>query len=88
MEHRLLVGDATKRADVATLMAGEAADLVFSDLPYNSAYEGYTKDKLTIQNDDMSPEQFDQFLQASFASFRTVVKIGDRSPFLLDSPIR
>jgi hypothetical protein len=29
-------------------MAGEAADLVFTDLPYNCRHEGYTKDKLTI----------------------------------------
>ena len=29
--HRLLVGDAMDRADVARLMAGEAADLVFTD---------------------------------------------------------
>ncbi len=75
-DHKLLVGDATHLEDVAKLMAGDTADLVFTDLPYNSAYEGYTKDKLTIQNDDMSPEQFDQFLRTSFASFRPVVKPG------------
>jgi DNA modification methylase len=74
--HKLLVGDATKQAEVAKLMAGDTADLVFTDLPYNCAYEGYTKEKLTIQNDDMSPEQFDQFLRASFASLRTTVKRG------------
>jgi DNA modification methylase len=74
--HRLLVGDATHRSAVARLMAGDSVDLVFSDLPYNCAYEGYTKDKLTIQNDNMSPEQFDRFLRDSFASFRTVVKPG------------
>src|SRR6202034_876030 len=74
--HRLLVGDATNQSDVAKLMAGDSADLVFSDLPYNCAYEGYTKDKLTIQHDNMSPEQFGRFLRASFASLRTVVKLG------------
>jgi DNA modification methylase len=74
--HKLVVGDATLGADVAKLMGSDAADLVFTDLPYNCAYEGYTKDKLTIQNDDMSPEQFDRFLRASFASFRTIVKAG------------
>jgi DNA modification methylase len=72
----LVVGDATVHADVGRLMAGEAADLVFSDLPYNCAYEGYTQDKLNIQNDDMSPEQFARFLRDSFVSFRTVVKPG------------
>jgi DNA modification methylase len=75
-QHKLLVGDATNRADVARLMGSDAADLVFTDLPYNCAYEGYTKDKLTIQNDDMSPEEFARFLQNSFVSFRTIVKPG------------
>jgi hypothetical protein len=75
-DHKLVVGDATVHADVGRLMAGEAADLVFSDLPYNCAYEGYTQDKLNIQNDDMSPEQFARFLRDSFVSFRTVVKPG------------
>jgi DNA modification methylase len=74
--HKLLVGDATIPADVQHLIAGDQVDLAFSDLPYNCGYEGYTKDKLTIQNDDMSPEQFGRFLRDSFASFRTVVKPG------------
>jgi DNA modification methylase len=75
-DHKLLVGDATVGADVDRLMIGEAADLVFSDLPYNCAYEGYTKDKLTIQNDNMRSEEFTRFLRASFVSFRTIVKPG------------
>src|ERR1019366_6016046 len=44
--HKLLVGDATSRADVGALMTGDAADLAFIDAPYNCGYEGYTKDKL------------------------------------------
>jgi DNA modification methylase len=74
--HRLYVGDATLRGDVDRLMAGDAADLVFTDPPYNVSYEGYTEDRLTIQGDRMSPEQFQQFLRATFASYRTVVKPG------------
>ena len=74
--HKLFVGDATNREDVARLMAGDTADLVFTDPPYNCGYEGYTKDSLTIQNDDMTPEQFDRFLRDCFASFRLVVKRG------------
>jgi DNA modification methylase len=74
--NRLLVGDATHHADVAKLMAGAPADLVFTDPPYNCAYEGYTEQKLTIQNDRMTPEEFDRFLRNSFVSFRTLVKPG------------
>jgi ParB-like chromosome segregation protein Spo0J len=61
-QHKLVVGDATITSDVARLVAGGAVDLVFTDPPYNVSYEGYTEDRLTIQGDRMSPEQFQQFL--------------------------
>ncbi len=72
--HQLLVGDAIVANDVQQLMSGDAADLVFTDLPYNVGYEGYTEDRLTIEGDRMSREQFEQFLQASFRSYRSIVK--------------
>lgn len=75
-DHRLLVGDATTSADVVRLMAGEAADLVFTDPPYNVDYEGYTEDRLTIQGDRMSPEQFCRFLETTFANYRQIMKSG------------
>jgi len=74
--HILLVGDATNEADVSRLMDGDTADLVFTDLPYNVNYEGYTEDHLTIQGDHMSAEQFCKFLASSFANYRQIVKPG------------
>ena len=74
--HKLLVGDATNEADVGRLMAGEAADLVFTDPPYNVDYEGYTEDRLKIKGDRMSDDEFKQFLEAAFRSCRTAVKAG------------
>jgi DNA modification methylase len=72
----VLSGDATVQADVERLMAGEAVDLVFTDSPYNVDYEGYTEDHLKIKNDRMTREQFQQFLLASFSSYRRIVKPG------------
>jgi site-specific DNA-methyltransferase (adenine-specific) len=70
--HYLLCGDSTKTENVALVLQGNKADCVFTDPPYNVAYEGGTKDKLTIQNDDMSDSQFSEFLfsfyQAAFAN--------------------
>jgi DNA modification methylase len=75
-DHRVLCGDAVVEADIAKLMAGEQADLVFTDPPYNVAYEGGTKDKLTILNDAMSAEEFRQFLKDTFVSYRIATKTG------------
>jgi DNA modification methylase len=74
--HRLLVGDATNQNDVARLMAGDAADLVFTDPPYNVDYEGYTEKRLKIKGDRMSAGEFKQFLEVAFRSYRAIVKPG------------
>jgi DNA modification methylase len=74
--HALLVGDATNVADVAQLMNGHAADLVFTDPPYNVDYEGYTDDRLTIQGDRMTDEQFCTFLSTAFGNYRRIMKAG------------
>lgn len=57
-------------------MAGNPADFAFTDPPYNVDYEGYTKERLKIQGDRMSTEQFQQFLGAAFNNYHQVVKLG------------
>jgi len=74
--HTLLVGDATSAQDVARLMSGNAADMVFTDPPYNVDYEGYTEDRLTIQGDKMTDEQFCKFLSTTFGNYRRFMKAG------------
>ena len=75
-DHKLLVGDATIREEVDRLMAGDRADLIFTDPPYNVDYEGYTEDRLTIQGDRMTAAQFQQFLRTVCHHYRRMVKLA------------
>jgi DNA modification methylase len=74
--HRVLCGDSTVLSDVQRLMAADVADLVVTDPPYNVAYEGKTKDALTIENDSMSAESFYQFLLSTYSNMLMVAGDG------------
>ena len=75
-EHRLFCGDSTQTDTFKTLFGEQLADLVLTDPPYNVAYEGKTKKKLTIENDRMGGGDFYQFLYDFYTALGSYTKPG------------
>ncbi len=74
--HRLMCGDSTSIDAVEKLCDGQLVDMWLTDPPYNVAYEGKTKEALTIKNDKMSNDGFRQFLTDSYVAADAVMKAG------------
>jgi hypothetical protein len=67
--HRLLCGDARMGADYELLLAGDCADLVFTDPPYNVRIDGHvcglgsvTHREFAFASGEMNAAEFTQFL--------------------------
>jgi DNA modification methylase len=71
--HRLVCGDSTDPACYQSLLKGERVDAVWTDPPYNVAYE--TKAG-SIANDDLSDAAFRAFLDSVFRCIAGVMKPG------------
>lgn len=64
-EHRLVCGDACDEAVMASLLGDDPAACLLTDPPYGASYEGKTKQRLRIRNDDHAA--LGQLLPAVFA---------------------
>ncbi len=81
--HRLLSGDARSAADFETLMDGEAADLVFTDPPYNVKINGNVcglgtakHREFAFASGEMSRTQFTAFLSDTLGNIAKVMRDG------------
>ena len=74
--HRLMCGDSTSIDAVEKLMDGQLADQLVTDPPYNIAYEGGSKKRDQIKNDEMADEEFRQFLKDVYIAADAVMKAG------------
>ncbi len=75
-KHRLMCGDSTSIDALEKLCNNQLVDMWLTDPPYNVAYEGGTKDKLTIKNDNMGDDDFRQFLRDCYVAADAVMKPG------------
>ena len=74
--HRLMCGDSTSIDHLERLCDGQLVDMWLTDPPYNVAYEGKTKEAMTIQNDKMDDAGFRQFLCDAYVGADAVMKAG------------
>ena len=77
-DHRLMCGDSTKPEDVEKLMAGDIADMVFTDPPYGVSYVDTNnpngKEWQMIANDDLRGDSLFQFLAHAFKNLADNLK--------------
>lgn len=72
--HRVMCGDATDPDEMAMLVQiPEQADIVWTDPPYNVAYQGAAG---SIANDDLAAEDFEKLLASAFETARGVLRAG------------
>lgn len=70
--HRLMCGDSTSIDAVERLMAGQKADMVFTDPPYNVAFNGRSGKHDVIKNDNLPEAEFDRFIDEVCNTIRTI----------------
>lgn len=81
--HRLLCGDTQESLNVQRLMAGQSADIVFTDPPYNVAIDanvcglGAVKHReFAFASGEMNRNQFVVFLKATLGNMASVMRDG------------
>ena len=82
--HRLLCGDCTQIEDVRRVLGGRAADVMVTDPPYNVDYgstiagknQSKSRGNSNIANDNLSDDEFYQFLLAFYKAAAESLKKG------------
>ncbi len=77
--HRLMCGDSTSIDAVEKLMDGQKADMVFTDPPYNVAFNGRSGKHDVIKNDNLPDNEFRNFI----AEICNVIKVIDPKAYYI-----
>lgn len=70
--HRLMCGDSTSIDTVDKLMGGHKVDMLFTDPPYNVAFNGRSGKHDVIKNDNLSDNDFSTFIDDVIQTIKTI----------------
>ena len=70
--HRLMCGDSTNKENVLHLLDGERVDMIFTDPPYNVAFNGRSGKFDVIKNDNLSNDEFSAFIDGTIEAIKMV----------------
>jgi len=70
--HRLMCGDSTSIDAVQALMDGQKADMVFTDPPYNTGFNGRSGKFDVIKNDNLPAKEFLEFIDNWLEAFEVL----------------
>ena len=70
--HRLMCGDSTSIDAVDKLTEGHKIDMVFTDPPYNVAFNGRSGKHDVIKNDNLAKSQFETFIDEVCQTIKTI----------------
>ena len=71
-DHRLMCGDSTSIDAVNRLMGGEKVHMIFTDPPYNVAFNGRSGKHDVIKNDNLSDSEFGRFIDDVIQTIKAI----------------
>lgn len=71
-EHRLMCGDSTNIQQVENLINNKKIEMLFTDPPYNVAFNGRSGKFDVIKNDNLSKDDFKDFINEFINTFKTL----------------
>lgn len=75
-DHKIICGSACDYNAVEKLLNSNLIDLVITDPPYNINYEGKTKEKLSIKNDNLPTLEFESLLKEFYNNANIFMRPG------------